>query len=176
VNKPPPIAWPPLITDARMPRRLIWRDRLLTLGMWLLLLYFARGAIALMVGEVLDWLGRDNPMPEIDWVRLGRQLAPYLLAAGLLGLWLLGWGLAAVRRVRRAERLPEPRPVSLEEDAKRGGCTPAELASWRELRVAIVHLDDHGHVRVEPGRQPDADAASFTSETDAPMILDRRNP
>lgn len=30
--------WPPLITDAELPRLVVWRDRMLTLGLWMLLL------------------------------------------------------------------------------------------------------------------------------------------
>jgi hypothetical protein len=38
----PPMRWPPLITDAKISRVVLWRDRLLTVAAWLVLFYLAR--------------------------------------------------------------------------------------------------------------------------------------
>ncbi len=152
MNSHLPVNWPPLITDARMPRRIVWRDRLLTLSMWGLMLFFARDIPVIVGAATLDWLGRDHNLMDIDvdiWVD---ELVPYVVASGVLGLWLLGWGLASLRRLRRARGMPQPPPLPIEADVERAGATQQQLEAWRDLRIAIVHLDQHGHIRVEDRR------------------------
>jgi poly-beta-1,6-N-acetyl-D-glucosamine biosynthesis protein PgaD len=143
--------WPPLITDAGMSRRVVWRDRLMTLGLWLLLVYFSRHALQLIWYETLRLFGRAPvALDPINWDVSWDRLHPYAIAVAILGVWLMVWAYVALLRLRRAVSVPDPAILSTAEEVIQSGCSEAELASWRQLKVAIVHLDGVGRVRVVP--------------------------
>lgn len=149
-----PMGWPPLITHANAPRYMIWRDRTLTLGAWLLMLWFMRQGLALMWSELVEWwydLPHQEPEPHWDvwWLRL----QPFVVAISLLALWLLGWGLLSRRRVLRQEWGPPPPPLSLTEHAAEAGVEAAQLAEWRRLKIAVVNIDDMGLISVESQKE-----------------------
>jgi poly-beta-1,6-N-acetyl-D-glucosamine biosynthesis protein PgaD len=147
-TKPP---WPPIITDAREPRLVVWRDRLMTVGMWLLLLYLMRHGIHVVLDAITDLFGHKLGAPDVDWASWWGRLQPYLIVAVFLGLWLAGWGFAALRRMRRNVGKPQPPALALAEEAHRAGSTEAALLAWRKLPVAVVELDEEGHPSVLPG-------------------------
>jgi poly-beta-1,6-N-acetyl-D-glucosamine biosynthesis protein PgaD len=142
--------WPPLITDARMPRVMVWRDRITTAAMWLLLLYFVQRELFETWGEAVELFGRESA-PDASWPVWWETLRPYLVTAAVLGLWLLGWSIVTIRRIHQAGETPEQPPLSLAEQARRAGCSEAELATWRTWRVVRVELDDQMKLSVVPG-------------------------
>jgi poly-beta-1,6-N-acetyl-D-glucosamine biosynthesis protein PgaD len=149
-TRPP---WPPIITDAREPRLVVWRDRLMTAGMWLLLLYLMRHGIHLVLDAITDLFGHDLGAPEVDWTMWWSRLQPYFIVAVFLGLWLVAWGFAALRRTRRDVGMPQPPELTLAEEAGRAGSPEADLLAWRKLPVAVVELDEEGHPSVRAASQ-----------------------
>jgi poly-beta-1,6-N-acetyl-D-glucosamine biosynthesis protein PgaD len=152
----PPSDWPPIITDARRPRAIVWRDRILTIAMWLLLLFLMRRGLAGLWDETLELFGRVARGPGIDWEQLWEGLSNYLFVAGLLCLWLLGWGFASRRRQERLAGTAAPPPLSLADHARDAGCSEADLTAWRALRIMTVHIDENDRISVVPGPAPSA--------------------
>jgi poly-beta-1,6-N-acetyl-D-glucosamine biosynthesis protein PgaD len=153
----PPSAWPPIISDARRPRAVVWRDRILTMAMWLLLLLLMRRGLYGLWDETLELFGRVQSGPGIDWEQLWQSLSRYLTVAGLLCLWLLGWGLASRWRQQRLAGTTAPPPLSLADHARDAGCSEADLVAWRSLRIMVVTIDESDRIWVAPG--PAASAA-----------------
>ena len=149
-GKSPP-AWPPIITDARLSRAVLWRDHILTLAMWLLLLFLMRRGLYALWDETLETLGRARRGPEIDWDQLWERLQRYLTAVLLLCLWLLAWGIATLRRQQSLAGTTTPQPLSPAEQARDAGVSEADLAAWRSLRIMTVHIDANDRVSVVPG-------------------------
>jgi poly-beta-1,6-N-acetyl-D-glucosamine biosynthesis protein PgaD len=146
-----PADWPPIITNARRPRAIVWRDRILTLAMWLLLLFMIRRGISGLWDETLELFGRVARGPGIDWEQLWDELSRYLAAAAVLCVWLLAWGLVSRRRQRQLAGTTPPTPLSLAEHAHDAGCSEADLADWRALRTMVVHIDENDRITVVPG-------------------------
>jgi poly-beta-1,6-N-acetyl-D-glucosamine biosynthesis protein PgaD len=72
----------------------------------------------------------------------------------LFTAWIFGWGLLTLRRYRLVRRTPHPPALTLEDQARKAGCTPAELTHWRTFKISVVHLDERGAITVvakEPG-------------------------
>jgi poly-beta-1,6-N-acetyl-D-glucosamine biosynthesis protein PgaD len=142
--------WPPIISDADLPRFVVWRDRLLTVAMWLLLAWLCRHMLHWTLDQLLALFGRPRHLPPLDWRDRWARLQPYFIVVGLLAIWLIIWGLASLRRIRRYSRMPQPAALTLEEQARQGGCSAAELSEWRKPRVCTAHLDEHGAICVVP--------------------------
>jgi len=147
--------WPPLITAARQPRWMVWRDRGLTLFMWLLFVLVCHNFLRLAADGVREVSGRPRVGPEWDPEMLWEPLRPFLVVSGLLVTWLLLFGLVGIRRIARDRARPMPPPLDTGEEAARQGADGAALAAWRDWRIAVVHLDDHGRMHAEPGPPPE---------------------
>jgi hypothetical protein len=141
--------WPPLITAARQPRWMVWRDRGLTLGMWVLFVIVCHNFIRLALDGLREILGRPRRGPEWDFDDMWDPLRPFLVVAVLLVTWLLSAGVVSVRRVQRNLARPKPAPLGVAEEAAELGAEEADLAAWRGLRVSVVHLDELGRMRAE---------------------------
>jgi hypothetical protein len=137
---PPITPWPPLITAAAQPRWMVWRDRALTFGAWLLLALLCRNALITITGEVMLHLGLAEDMPAPDFREHWRRMQPYWTAVGLLLLWVGGWALVWVSRSLWTRPRPMPLPLDPVTEAARHGADPAALLAWREMPIAIVHV------------------------------------
>lgn len=146
----PPKIWPPIISDAEVPRLVVWRDRLLTAAMWLLLFWLCRHTLHWALDQLLGLFGHPQHLLALDWPDRWARLQPYFLVVGLLAIWLLIWGVVSLRRIRRYVRLPQPLALTLEEQAHQGGCSAVELSECRNMRICTVHLDEHGAISVIP--------------------------
>ncbi|MBS7790360.1 hypothetical protein KTR66_10150 [Roseococcus sp. SDR] len=153
---PPITPWPPLITAAAQPRWMVWRDWLLTLSMWLLLALLCRHALLTLSAEILLLLGLRDEIPPLDFREHWRRMQPYWVAVGLLMLWLILWGSVWVLRRRLTRPAPMPRPLDTATEALRHEASAEALLTWRELPVAIVHVEHGGRMRaVPPGPERD---------------------
>jgi poly-beta-1,6-N-acetyl-D-glucosamine biosynthesis protein PgaD len=150
----PPKVWPPIIRDADLPRNIVWRDRLLTAAMWLLLIWLCRHPLHLLLNQFLVLFGYQRHLELPDWPDRWARLRPYLEVVALFAIWLIIWAMVTLRRALRYSRMTQPLALALEEEAPRAGCTAANLTEWRKLRVCTVHLDERGAVSVIPGFNP----------------------
>lgn len=155
---PPITPWPPLITAAAQPRWMVWRDRALTLGAWLLLALLCRNALVTIGHEVIQALGIADEFPAPDFHEHMRRMRAYWIAVGLLMLWVTAWALVWVLRRRLTRPPPMPLPLDPPSEAARHGAAPSDLLAWRDMRIAIVHVNE-GRMHAVAPEPKQADAA-----------------
>jgi poly-beta-1,6-N-acetyl-D-glucosamine biosynthesis protein PgaD len=125
---------------------MVWRDGLLTLLLWVALVWlFVRQSVVLgrRIDEIL--LSADPASPAA-WEY---PLLPYLTVALILVVRLSAWGLVERRHHGRVTREPAPAPLELSAEARRIGVGAEELSDWRRRRVSIMHIDEKDAYRVE---------------------------
>jgi len=69
---------------------------------------------------------------------------------GVLLLWLLGWGAVWVLSRWLTPLRPMPPPLDPATEAARHSADPAALLAWRDLPIAIVHVEERGRMRAVP--------------------------
>ena len=151
MKRPLATTWPPLITDAKRPRYVVWRDVLLTAAAWLLVFWMAQETVLIIIDEIWVLAGYATFAPALDWRLWWHRLWPYGLVISAGGIWLVAWGVVSHRRILRYHYLAAPRPLTLDAEAARAGCSGATLTTWRELKIAVVELDANGHLTVRAG-------------------------
>ena len=126
-----------------------WRDAVLTLIMWGLFAWLLERQFRL-VNRTVD--GRSD---LVDFLTL---LAPYAgTAVVLIGILAVA-AMLTERRRRRALMLRPPAPLALSDEARGAGMDEAALAAARGMRIAVVHIETEGRLRIEP-----REAASVTA-------------
>ena len=146
------VQWPPIITDVRLPRYVVWRDRSLTIAAWAFLLALTSDLLHLVIAHILQLFGNPLTATGAQWAIWWDRLRPFAQVVALMAVWLTMWGLISLRRLRRYRQLQVPTPLTLAEQAAHAGCTEADLLAWRGLRIAVVELDEVGRPRVVPRR------------------------
>jgi poly-beta-1,6-N-acetyl-D-glucosamine biosynthesis protein PgaD len=147
-----PVPWPPLIVASTKPTWVKVRDVALTLLMWLLFAIMLETEFELFFGHYLERMGLGDFDTEGRWLEFFNALRPFVQVALVLVSLLLVAGLLTLRRVARGRKLPQPAPLTADDEARRVGMDEAELIAARELRVVVVHIDVDGKYRVEPHR------------------------
>jgi hypothetical protein len=150
-----PAPWPPIIRNATLPRAILWRDRICTVAMWLLLLWLFRSAI-LSLWEAPWSSFRNDPFHFA--ARLARFVHshPYFDTISLLVAWQAVWTLVTLWRRHRYLNLPQPPALTLEEEAAEIAGAPANLSAWRKLKICVAYLDSPGRLSVLPKKAGDA--------------------
>jgi hypothetical protein len=156
------LPWPPLISAARAPRWVRWRDALLTSLMWLLFAAMLETEFELFFGEHLERLGFGDFSKEANWPTFFERLLPFMETAAVLVLLLAVAGLMSLRLYRRSFQLPQPAPLAASDQARRAGMDEAALIAARELTIAVVHVHTDGSYQVEIPA-PAVDGESVTS-------------
>ncbi len=128
---------------------MLWRDRIFTAAMWLLLAFLCRHTLS-AIWIALAGLFDHGHLRLTGWREGWTRLRPYLQLVGLFAAWELFWIHATLWRRERALRKPQPPPLALTEEAENNHRTPQEIAQWRGLRICVVHLDRVGHPSVAP--------------------------
>jgi hypothetical protein len=96
----PSIQWPPISTDGTLPRYVVWRDRLMTIVAWMLLLALASDLFYLVVTHALQLLGHSQTGPDAQWALWWDRLRPFVQVIVLMAAWLTLWGFISLRRAR----------------------------------------------------------------------------
>jgi poly-beta-1,6-N-acetyl-D-glucosamine biosynthesis protein PgaD len=142
--------WPPLILPDRVPRWVRARDLALTIVAWIVLLYWVRGALLL----ILDWL--SYPFFELsttrapDWAAMWSTLAPFFAVSAVLAAWLVFWALQRRKTLMRQRTVAQPPPLELDAHARQFGLDARAVLAIRAPRVATVHFDAAGGI-ARPG-------------------------
>ena len=147
---PPITPWPPLITAASQPAWMLWRDRLLSFSRWVGLAILCRNVLLLAGEEGLFFFGIVDQRPAPDFREHLRRMLPFWMTIGGLLLWLLAWGAVWVLSRKLTPLRPMPAPLEPAAEGRRHGATAEALLAWRELPVAIVHVEAGGRMRAEP--------------------------
>ncbi len=149
-----PATWPPIIRDATLPRAILWRDRICTAAMWLLLLWLCRAGFRGLF-DTSRTLIRDGQLHFADLLENFIRLRHYFEAIGVLAVWLIAWTIVTLWRRDRYLNLPQPAPLTLQEEAVEIDGTPADLSAWRKLKVSVAYLVPPGKVSVLPKQAED---------------------
>jgi hypothetical protein len=145
--------WPPLIVANEIPRWVKRRDVLLTLLMWALFAIMLETEFKLFFGPHLKNFGFGNLSREANWGVFFDRLSPFLLTALFLIVLLVLASVATLRGRHRSLSLAAPARLGNAEQARRAGMEVELLQNARSLRIAIVHLDTDGKMRVLAGGQ-----------------------
>lgn len=141
--------WPPLIVAEHVPRLVKWRDVLLTLFMWGLLVLLLDTELALFFGRLLGRLGLGSFNADPNWPDFFERLMPFLVTAAVLAAGLVLAGLYTLRHHRwRAPLLPQPISLSVGDQAHGAGLEETALAAARDQRIVIVHIDADGRYQI----------------------------
>ena len=144
MNQPKP--WPPLIIAREPPLLIRSRDHLLTLAIWALFAFF----LVHQVGQ-FDLRGSEGASEiRASWLTFIDDLRPFARVALLLVVAMVIYSFATLWRRRRTLNVLPPPPLSLGEQAQRAGMDDESLRQARSLRIAVVHIEADGKVRVEP--------------------------
>jgi hypothetical protein len=150
-----PLTWPPIIRYATMSRAIVWRDRLCTAAMWLLLLWLCRSGLR-GLSEACWTLLRDGRLHFAEGLESLSRLRPYFEVIGLLAMWEIAWMAVTLWRRRRFLHLPQPAPLTLQEEVGKTTGLSADLSAWRQLKVCVAYLDSQGSVSVLPRKTEDS--------------------
>jgi poly-beta-1,6-N-acetyl-D-glucosamine biosynthesis protein PgaD len=134
--------WPPLIIDAARPAWILWRDRILTVLVWILFLVLFIEQWRIFQARVDAYLST----PDATW---DFRMAPFFTVVGIMVAWLVLTAFLTYRRVMRARRDAQPLPLPLEAEAARFGVTPAELTAARQKQIIAVAIGAGGRLRFE---------------------------
>lgn len=144
------MAWPPLITAARQPAWMRWRDVGVTALMWLIFAIMLETEFELTFAGVRQLLGHDV-QADARWAEYWDKLVPFLQVVAALVAWLALFGVLTQRRRARALALPQPAALPAAADAARAGLAEAALLQARGWRIATVHLNEDNSIRIEGG-------------------------
>lgn len=127
--------WPPLITDAAQSRLVFWRDRALTVLLWVLF-------FAIFTEETFAFWHRIELVLNDENEKWEYRLVPFFAVAGILVVWLSLWALVTYRRLLWSGGFSPMAPtMSLEAEAASRGVAPAELAAAREQQIVAVTIE-----------------------------------
>lgn len=136
--------WPPLIDSAALPRWLVARDVLLTLGAWALLLCFVRNLLWMVLYWPLAMLGVDIT-PRWKPGELWHDTLPFLQIVALLVLWLTIFAIIRWRVLtNRARTAGQPPPLELAAHAETFGALQLQVDQLRGMRTATVETSGSG--------------------------------
>src|SRR4051812_9933463 len=132
---PPPLTpWPPLITGAHRPDWVRFRDTFLTLLAWFILAWLLRDLIHL----VYDFL--RPPRFELtiaapDFGALWERLQYFVMMSTVLVVWLALRAASDRRRRLSAGRVPQPRSLTIGEEARWAGVDEKAVGDGRSRKV-----------------------------------------
>ena len=141
--------WPPVITDGRHSRLVVWRDVLLTLFMWGVLFAILYTELAFAAEAVRVLLNKSDAQIDAGLELFVRRMRPLMgLIAGLV-LMLAISTLASSYRRRRAMERAQPTPLPEQALADITGLSTADLSTARTLKRAIVSRTGGAGLKVE---------------------------
>jgi hypothetical protein len=142
-------AWPPLVVAEHVPRRVLWRDVLITLIIWGFFALLLATEFELFLGDYLERLGFGPFNTTANWPEFFQRLTPFLLAAAVLAVTLVAFSLRTLRRRHRALFLRQPQPLETADEARRAGLDEVALIAARGRRIVIVQIDAGGRHRIQ---------------------------
>jgi len=153
MTAPDPWRWPPLIPRSRAPWPLRWRDTVLTLIAWFVLIWVLRDALLTLVAGISpDAAARTTAWLEHRLSPLLGHLVPmapaafwgdfndFLYAACVFVVWLTAWGWLNRRTLQR-----QPPPVAPGAGPALAAVAPRDAVPWQARRL-LVQFDGDGEV------------------------------
>lgn len=138
-------SWPPLITGARRPYWVGIRDSFLTLLAWLVLAWLLRDLIY-VVYDFFRPPRFELTIAAPDLGALWERLRYFVMVSTVLIVWLALHAAIDRRRLQSAERVPQPGPLTIGEEARLAGVDEKTVADARRLKVTSVLFRPDGTI------------------------------
>jgi poly-beta-1,6-N-acetyl-D-glucosamine biosynthesis protein PgaD len=151
--KDPYADWPPIITNARHGRWVDLRDTLFTLLMWGMLGLILYTEMRFAWESLLVLLGRSDAQIDAELALFWRRMQPLLWLMGALVVMLAVATLLSRKRREDAIAGQQPEPLPEAAVAALAGMSEAAMAEARSHRIAVVHRNADGSLRVEASTQ-----------------------
>ncbi len=138
-----PLNWPPIISGARRPTWMLWRDIAITLFMWGVFLVLVEIEFAIVGGELA---GISIETGGVGFEEIRGELRPAVWFIALL-VAVLGFSTLLSRR-RRARALLQPQPSPAEDEvlARDLGISEQSLETLRRQKIIALDLNACGTV------------------------------
>jgi poly-beta-1,6-N-acetyl-D-glucosamine biosynthesis protein PgaD len=134
---------------------MIWRDWILTVAMWLLLFWLARRELYAL-WDVSRAMFVQGHLRFTGWQGRWALLIPYLKTIGVIATWELFWAAVSLWRRQRYSRLPQPQPLTPQEEANKVHHRPMDLDEWRKMKICVVEFDQDGTLQCRAAAAPGA--------------------
>ena len=145
-----PSPWPPIVSAANLPRRVVWRDIAATLVMWVVFIYAAGTSLDVFGQAVRILSGRGVESADPALVPfLERMIRRF----GIIALMVTFLALSTLRSIRihnRALSRPRATAVSDAELARELGLEEPTLSALRLHKVLTLDVDDRGRAVLDP--------------------------
>jgi hypothetical protein len=133
------------IIRSRVPRWMLARDVLLTLGAWMIIAYFFHEGIARAYDYFSPPMFQLTRMSPPDWAYRWEKLRGFIAASAVLVLWIAFWAFDSRTRMR-ATSSPQPAPLDAAEYARRVGLKVGDLEVWRTAKIQTADIDATLHI------------------------------
>jgi poly-beta-1,6-N-acetyl-D-glucosamine biosynthesis protein PgaD len=133
------------IIRSRVPRWMLARDVLLTLGAWMIIAYFFHEGIARAYDYFSQPMFQLTRMSPPDWAYRWEKLRGFIAASAVLVLWIAFWAFDSRTRMR-ATSSPQPAPLDAAEYARRVGLKVGDLEVWRTAKIQTADIDATLHI------------------------------
>jgi len=118
----------------------------LTLLAWALLAWLLRGQIYLLYDFFRPPVFELTAAVPPDFGSLWGRLEYFVILASVLIVWLVIWAVIDRRRLAARERVPQPPPLTIAEQARGSALDEKTLDAARRLKIATVHFGEDGAI------------------------------
>jgi hypothetical protein len=125
------------------------RDLILTVLMWVLMLVILYTEIRFAWESLMVLLGRSDAQIDAELALFWRRMQPLLWLMGALVLMLAVATILSRKRREEAITGQQPEPLAEAAVAALAGMSEAAMAEARSHRIAVVHRNADGSLRVE---------------------------
>lgn len=139
--------WPPIISGARRPRWIVWRDVGITLCMWGIFLLILEIEFAIVWSRLPSLDGRFV-YSNLGFSAIRTELRPAMVLIIILILVLGISTLFSRRRRANALLLPQPSPVADEDLARDLNISSEQMETFRKQKVIVLDVDAQGRATV----------------------------
>ncbi|HEY7292809.1 MAG TPA: poly-beta-1,6-N-acetyl-D-glucosamine biosynthesis protein PgaD [Vicinamibacterales bacterium] len=137
--------WPPLVTGAQRPYWVGVRDALLTLMAWFILAWLLRDLVYLAY-DFLRPPRFELTIAAPDLGALWERLQYFVMASATLIASLALWAAIDRRRLLEAERIPQPSPLTIGDEAHRAGVDEKSIGEARTHKLTKVIFRADGSI------------------------------
>lgn len=124
-----------------VPLWMSFRDILLTLCAWAIIVYFLREAIELAIDYFRYPYFQLVTTKRPDWHGMWGDLQSFVIFAVCLISWLAFWAFSSKRKLRSSAMVSQPKPLSLAEHAASLDLTEEQLRSCKSSVITTVFFD-----------------------------------
>ena len=131
-----------IIRTRQVPALIRWRDRLLTLCLWILMGAWLVTFITTSAKQAAFYAGRQTADPGL-LTAFATGLRWAALIAGTIIAFNAIAGLLNLRRIQRQHRTPPTPPLLVDEQASVLGLPVQQFSAWREAPRIVLEFNEH---------------------------------